>query len=62
MVNIARLMIFGGLLCGAIGLWVGIDERAWKLGVTGWFMGGTLLAVLAGAILLDEIRRQKSVF
>ena len=57
--GLARLMILGALLCGVIGLWVGIDERAWKLGVTGWFTGGTLLSVLAGAILLDVLQEKQ---
>ena len=58
-VSLARLMIMGALVCGVVGLWVGVDERAWKLGVTGWFTGGTLLAVIAGAILLDLLQDNK---
>ena len=51
---VARLMIIGGLACGLIGLIVGLIDRTWKLGTFGWFSGGTLLAVLAVAILIDE--------
>ena len=51
---LARLMIIGASACGVVGLAVGIIDRTWKLGVTGWFAGGTLLAALAIAILVDE--------
>ena len=53
-IALARLMIIGGLACGVIGLVIGTLDRAWKLGITGWFTGGTLLGVLAVAILIDE--------
>ena len=51
---IARLCILGAFGCGAIGLCVGLIDCVWKLGVTGWFTGGTLLAVLALAIFAEE--------
>lgn len=51
---IARLCILGALVCGVIGLCVGLIDHAWKLGVTGWFTGGTLLAVLALAVFAEE--------
>ena len=50
----ARLMIIGALVCGIVGLVIGVIDRSWKLGVTGWFSGGTLLAAIAIAILVDE--------
>ena len=53
---LARLMMVGGFVCGFVGLTVGIIDRSWKLGVIGWFAGGTLLAVLAVAILIDSYR------
>lgn len=45
-----------GLHClrGVVGLIIGIVDGAWNLSVTGWFTGGTLLAVLAIVILADE--------
>ena len=51
---LARLMIIGAMSCGIIGLTIGLIDRTWKLGVTGWFTGGTLLAVIAIAVLVDE--------
>jgi hypothetical protein len=51
----------GAFVCGLVGLVIGIVDREWKLGVTGWFTGGTLLAVLAIVVLADhyfESRRQ----
>jgi hypothetical protein len=51
---LARLMIIGALACGLIGLIIGVVDREWKLGVTGWFTGGTLLAVIAISVLIDE--------
>ena len=57
---LARLMMLAALACGVVGLVIGIVDRSWKLGVTGWFTGGTLLAVLALVVLADEYfsRRQ----
>lgn len=54
---LARLMIVGGFVCGFVGLTVGVIDRSWKLGVVGWFAGGTLLAALAIAILVDSYQR-----
>ena len=51
---IARLMMLASLACGIVGLVIGIADRSWKLGVTGWFTGGILLAVLALVVLADE--------
>ena len=50
----ARLMMLGAVVCGIVGLVIGVVDREWRLGVTGWFTGGTLLAVLAIVILADE--------
>ena len=60
---LARLVMLVAFGCGVVGLVAGIIEREWRLGVTGWFTGGTLLAVLALVILADEYfasRRQES--
>ena len=54
---LARLMILGGFACGVVGITVGIVDRSWKLGVVGWFAGGTLLAALAIAVLIDSYLR-----
>ena len=56
---LARLMILGGLASGVVGLVIGVIDRTWKLGVIGWFTGGTLLTVLAMAILVDAYFAQR---
>jgi|TARA_B100000809_G_scaffold266532_1_gene329701 hypothetical protein len=55
-------MMLAAFACGIIGLVIGIVDRTWKLGVTGWFTGGTLLALLTLVVLADEYfsRRQSS--
>ena len=60
---VARLMMLGAVVCGVLGLIIGVVDREWRLGVTGWFTGGTLLAVLAIVMLADEYveyRRRRS--
>ena len=59
-IALARLMMLGALACGAIGLTVGLIDRMWKLGPTGWFTGGTLLAVLSLVTLADHYFESKS--
>ena len=49
----ARLFGVGALFCGVIGLYVGLADKVWKLGIVGWFTGGTLLAALSVLILVD---------
>ena len=58
---LARSMIVGSFVCGFVGLTVGVIDRSWKLGVVGWFAGGTLLAALAIAILIDSYQRIRQV-
>ena len=53
-IMLPRLMMLGALACGVVGLVIGLADRMWKLGVTGWFTGGTLLAILALVVLADE--------
>ena len=53
-IMLARLFMLGAVTCGVVGLVIGLDDRVWKLGVTGWFTGGTLLAVLSLVVLADE--------
>ena len=62
-IQIARLLVFGAIACGILGLVIGVADREWKLGVTGWFTAGTLVALLAVAVFADEYfvsrRRQR---
>lgn len=51
---LARLFAIAAFACGLIGLIDGLVQRVWRLGVTGWFTGGTLLAVLALVVLADQ--------
>ena len=53
-VLLARLFAATAFVCGFIGLVAAVAEREWRLAGTGWFGGGTLLAVLALVILVDE--------
>ena len=58
-IQLARLFMLGAFATGIIGLVVGIVEREWRLGVTGWFTGGTLLALLSLVVLADECFQRK---
>jgi len=49
----------GALACGIIGLIVGFDGTTWKLGVSGWFTGGTVAALLAIVMYLDDAASRK---
>ena len=53
-IMLARLMLLSAFACGIIGLVIGVVDRTWKLSVTGWFTGGTLLALLTLVVLADE--------
>ena len=53
-IMLARFIMLDAVACGVIGLIVGLIDRTWKLGVTGWFTGGTLLAVLSLVVLAEE--------
>ena len=53
-IMLARLLMLVAVACGVLGLVAGIVDRTWKLDVTGWFIGGTLLAVIALVVLADE--------
>ena len=44
----------GSLICGIIGLIVGIDGDTWKLGASGWFTGGTVAGLVAVLMFLDD--------
>ena len=59
-IMVARLLVLGALVCGLIGLIAGLIDRSYKLGATGWFTGGTLLAVLAVAIIAEVWVQAKS--
>ena len=54
MMMATRVMTVGAFVCGIIGLLAGLTDNTWKLGVTGWFTGGVLLAVLALVGLVHE--------
>lgn len=43
-----------GFVCGVLGLLAALTNHTWKLGVTGWFTGGSLLILIALFGLLDE--------
>ena len=51
---LARLLAVIAFVCGSIGLVAAVAEREWRLAGSGWFGGGTLLAVLALVILVDK--------
>ena len=51
---LARLFGLACIALGIIGLIVGFIGVEWKLGVVGWFTGGTLLGVVALILMLDE--------
>ena len=51
---LARLFAVAAVACGGLGLVAAIAEREWRLGSTGWFGGGTLLAALALVIIADK--------
>ena len=58
---LARLFGLGCIVLGVIGLIAGGGGYEWRLGVAGWFTGGTLLGVVAIILILDqytESRRQ----
>ena len=59
MTLVSRILGVLALACGLIGLIAGLSDHTWKLGVTGWFQGGILLAILAVASVLDERLRLK---
>ena len=58
-IMLARLFMLGAMATGVIGLAAGLSDKAWKLGATGWFTGGTLLAVLSLVVLADHYFESK---
>ncbi|HIF42740.1 MAG TPA: hypothetical protein EYG27_05955 [Dehalococcoidia bacterium] len=57
---LGRLGALGALICGIIGLIVGIDGDTWKLGVSGWFTGGTVAGLVAVLMYLDDAAAARS--
>ena len=53
----ARLLMLAAVVLGIIGLVVGFSDRTCQLGVTGWFTGGVLVAVLAIVVQADHVLR-----
>jgi hypothetical protein len=51
---VARVGALGALFCGIVGLIVGFDGDTWKLGVSGWFTGGSLAALVSIIVYLDD--------
>ena len=59
---LARLFGLACVALGVIGLIAAVADREWKLGVVGWFTGGTLLGVVALILMMDgyfELRRRQ---
>ncbi len=52
-VMLARLGAAIGALCGVIGFFGGLAELPWRLGTTGWFSGGLLMALVSLVVLVD---------
>ena len=52
--NLARLFMLAAIACGVVGLIAGLTDHNWQLGPTGWFTGGTLLAVLSLVTIVDQ--------
>lgn len=50
---LARVLIALAFVCGLIGLVAGLTTHMWKLGATGWFTGGGLLALIGLFMLVD---------
>ncbi|MDE0721254.1 MAG: hypothetical protein OSB75_11980 [Dehalococcoidia bacterium] len=44
----------GALICGIISLIVGIDGDTRKLGVSGWFTGGTVAGLVVVLMYKDD--------
>ena len=53
-VMLARLGAAIGALCGVIGFFGGLAELPWRLGATGWFSGGLLMALVSLVVLVDS--------
>ena len=53
-IQMARLFAIGAFICGLIGLIAGAANQTWRLTIVGWFTAGTLLAVLALFVLIDQ--------
>ena len=51
---LGRIGAAGALACGIIGLIVGFDGSTWKLGASGWFTGGSVAALVAIIMYLDD--------
>ena len=56
---LAHLIGLAALTCGIIGLIAGLVNREWILGSTGWFTGGSLVALLAIKLVLDEYTKSR---
>jgi hypothetical protein len=58
---VARIGAALGFGCGTLGLLAGLMDRTWILGYFGWFLGGSLLTLVALFALVDgAIASQKT--
>ena len=57
-VMLARLGAAIGALCGVIGFFGGLAGLQWRLGTTGWFSGGLLIALVSLVVLVDAALTQ----
>ena len=58
---LGRLVALAALACGIIGLIVGLsDDLTWKLGMQGWFAGGTVVALISIIIHMEETAAARS--
>lgn len=57
----ARVCAALGFVCGTLGLLAGLLDRTWKLWSSGWFLGGSVVTLVALFLLLDgAIAAQKT--
>ena len=57
----ARVGAAIGFVCGTLGLLAGLMDRTWKLWPSGWFLGGSVVTLVALFLLLDgAIASQKA--
>ena len=57
-VMLARLGAAIGALCGVVGFFGGMADLPWRLGATGWFSGGLLIALVSLVVLVDAALTQ----
>ena len=58
-IMLTRIFMPLAVAFGVIKLIVGVSDKEWKLGVTGWFEEGVLLAILSIVVLAYEYYEQR---